>query len=67
MMTEWKDGIAKLILPTPFPVGDVNVYVIKGDLLTLVDVGPKTDEAWQALNEQLKELICNQKMWSRLC
>ncbi|MDF1507527.1 MBL fold metallo-hydrolase [Robertmurraya sp. DFI.2.37] len=55
-MTEWKDGIAKLILPTPFPVGDVNVYVIKGELLTLVDVGPKTEEAWQALNEQLKEL-----------
>jgi glyoxylase-like metal-dependent hydrolase (beta-lactamase superfamily II) len=50
------NGLAKIILPTPFPVGDVNVYVIKGDLLTLVDVGPKTEEAWMALNRQLKEL-----------
>lgn len=55
-MTEWKNGIAKITIPTPFPVGDVNVYVIKEDRLTLVDVGPKTDEAWQALNIQLNEL-----------
>lgn len=55
-MAEWKDGIAKIIIPTPFPVGDVNVYVVKGERLTLVDVGPKTDEAWKALTEQLKEL-----------
>lgn len=55
-MTEWKNGIAKLVIPTPFPVGDVNIYLVKGDRLTLVDVGPKTEEAWQALNEQLCEL-----------
>ncbi|KQL20361.1 MBL fold metallo-hydrolase [Cytobacillus solani] len=55
-MAQWKDGIAKLIIPTPFPVGDVNVYVVKGERLTLVDVGPKTEEAWEALTEQLKEL-----------
>ncbi|MDZ5471105.1 MBL fold metallo-hydrolase (plasmid) [Bacillus sp. 31A1R] len=55
-MTEWKNGIAKISLPTPFPVGDVNVYVVKGNRLTLVDVGPKTDQAWRSLNEQLKEL-----------
>ncbi|KAB2338416.1 MBL fold metallo-hydrolase [Cytobacillus depressus] len=55
-MAEWKNGIAKLVIPTPFAVGDVNVYVIKGDRLTLVDVGPKTDEAWEALNAQLKDL-----------
>lgn len=55
-MTEWKNGIAKLTLPTPFRVGDVNVYVIKGDRLTLVDVGPKTEEAWNVLTEQLKTL-----------
>ncbi|MGG0716598.1 MBL fold metallo-hydrolase [Robertmurraya massiliosenegalensis] len=55
-MTEWKNRMAKIILPTPFAVGDVNVYVIKGEVLTLVDVGPKTDEAWQALTDQLKEL-----------
>ncbi|KKI93134.1 beta-lactamase [Bacillus sp. SA1-12] len=48
--------IFKLELPTPFPVGDVNVYLIKGDHLTLVDAGPKTEEAWQAFHSQLKEL-----------
>ncbi|MEK3853249.1 MBL fold metallo-hydrolase [Cytobacillus sp. FSL H8-0458] len=55
-MAKWKDGIAKLIIPTPFPVGDVNVYAVKGEKLTLVDAGPKTDEAWEALKSQLKEL-----------
>ncbi|WP_142385119.1 MBL fold metallo-hydrolase, partial [Cytobacillus massiliigabonensis] len=55
-MAEWKDGIAKIIIPTPFPVGDVNVYVVRGERLTLVDAGPKTDEAWEALTVQLKEL-----------
>ncbi|WP_449620318.1 MBL fold metallo-hydrolase [Robertmurraya sp. Marseille-Q9965] len=55
-MTEWKNGIAKIILPTPFAVGDVNVYVVKGECLTLVDVGPKTDEAWESLSTQLNEL-----------
>lgn len=55
-MAKWKDGIAKLVIPTPFPVGDVNVYAVKGEKLTLVDAGPKTDEAWEALKSQLKEL-----------
>ncbi|WP_251551284.1 MBL fold metallo-hydrolase [Neobacillus muris] len=60
-MTEWKDGIAKITLPTPFPVGDVNVYLIDGDRLTLVDVGPKTKEAWESLNWQLQELKVSPK------
>lgn len=55
-MTEWKEGIAKLTLPTPFPVGDVNAYLIKGDRLTLVDAGTKTDEAWESFKDQLAEL-----------
>lgn len=55
-MTEWKNGIAQITLPTPFPVGDVHCYVIKGDALTLVDAGPKTNEAWQRFVQQLKEL-----------
>ncbi|MBO1514670.1 MBL fold metallo-hydrolase [Metabacillus bambusae] len=48
--------VFKLEIPTPFPVGDVNVYVIKGDCLTLVDAGPKTEEAWLAFQHQLKEI-----------
>jgi glyoxylase-like metal-dependent hydrolase (beta-lactamase superfamily II) len=48
--------VFKFELPTPFSVGDVNVYVIKGDRLTLVDAGPKTEEAWMAFQRQLKEI-----------
>ncbi|MFJ5715638.1 MBL fold metallo-hydrolase [Neobacillus sp. NPDC093127] len=55
-MAEWKDGIAKITLPTPFPVGDVNAYLIKGERLTLVDAGVKTEESWNSLTEQLAEL-----------
>ncbi|RHW41155.1 MBL fold metallo-hydrolase [Neobacillus notoginsengisoli] len=55
-MPEWKNNIAKITIPTPFAVGDVNAYLIKGDRLALVDTGPKTDEAWAALNKQLADL-----------
>jgi glyoxylase-like metal-dependent hydrolase (beta-lactamase superfamily II) len=40
-------------IPTPFYVGDVNVYLIKEDPVTLIDVGPKTREAADALRENL--------------
>jgi glyoxylase-like metal-dependent hydrolase (beta-lactamase superfamily II) len=46
--------IIPLSIPTPFYVGDVNVYLIKEDPLTLVDVGPKTKEAASALREKLQ-------------
>lgn len=55
-MTEWVNGIAKLTLPTPFAVGDVNAYVLDEQQLTLVDCGPKTEETWKALQNQLLEL-----------
>ena len=45
--------IIPLSLPTPFYVGDVNVYLIKEDPLTLIDVGPKTAEAAAALRDRL--------------
>ncbi len=47
--------IMKITLPTPFPVGDVNAYLLKGDALTLVDVGPLTEEAKHSLDEQLND------------
>ncbi len=46
--------IIPLAIPTPFYVGDVNVYLIKEEPLTLIDVGPKTDEAANALREKLQ-------------
>lgn len=43
-----------LTIPTPFPVGPVNVYLIKGDDgLTLIDVGPRFEPAREALREAL--------------
>lgn len=46
--------IIPLAIPTPFYVGDVNVYLIKDDPLTLIDVGPKTKEAADVLREKLR-------------
>lgn len=40
-------------VPTPFPVGPVNVHVIARDPVTLVDTGPLTDDAWDALRDGL--------------
>lgn len=45
--------VIPIALPTPFLVGDVNVYVIDDEPLTLVDTGPKTPEAVKALREGL--------------
>jgi glyoxylase-like metal-dependent hydrolase (beta-lactamase superfamily II) len=45
--------IIPLAIPTPFYVGDVNVYLIREDPLTLIDVGPKTPDAATALREKL--------------
>lgn len=43
------EGIYQLPIPTPFAVGEVNLYLVAGETLTLVDVGPLTEEAWSAL------------------
>src|SRR5688572_5051381 len=45
--------IIPLSIPTPFYVGDVNVYLIREDPVTLIDVGPKTPEAAEALRRGL--------------
>src|SRR5687768_4264863 len=47
--------IIPLSIPTPFYVGDVNVYLIKEDPVTLIDVGPKTAQAETALRQKLAE------------
>ncbi|WP_456278407.1 MBL fold metallo-hydrolase [Bacillus sp. AK128] len=43
-------------LPTPFPVGDVNVHLVKSEKLTLVDAGVKTMEAWNHFTKELGKL-----------
>lgn len=49
-------SVFQITLPTPFSVGDTHVYLIKGDILSLVDAGVKTKEAWEALKVQLAEI-----------
>lgn len=49
-------GVFLIELPTPFSVGPVNVYLIAEKELTLVDVGPKTPEAWEKLCRSLQAL-----------
>lgn len=49
-------SIHPITLPTPFPVGPVNTYLVRGDALVLVDTGPKSDAAYHALCAGLAEL-----------
>lgn len=51
-----EERVYRITVPTPFPVGDVHMYVIAGDRLTLVDAGVKTEEAWQLFVKQLGEV-----------
>ena len=47
-------NIIPISLPTPFYIGPVNVYLIAEDPITLIDTGPKTKEANEALREGLR-------------
>jgi glyoxylase-like metal-dependent hydrolase (beta-lactamase superfamily II) len=46
--------IVSISVPTPFYVGPVNCYLIAEEPLTLIDTGPKTREAAEALREGLR-------------
>jgi glyoxylase-like metal-dependent hydrolase (beta-lactamase superfamily II) len=46
--------IRKIVIPTPFYVGPVNVYLIDQEPLTLLDAGPNTPQAWDALRNGLR-------------
>ncbi|HEX8853949.1 MAG TPA: MBL fold metallo-hydrolase [Pyrinomonadaceae bacterium] len=46
--------IIPIVVPTPFYVGPVNCYLIAEEPLTLIDTGPKTREAAEALREGLR-------------
>ena len=48
--------IIPISLPTPFYIGPVNVYLIAEDPITLIDTGPKTREAIDALREGLRQV-----------
>ncbi|MBP7331589.1 MAG: MBL fold metallo-hydrolase [Firmicutes bacterium] len=48
--------INKIVIPTPYPVGPVNAYLIKNQPLTLIDPGPETADALSSLQEGLFSL-----------
>jgi len=48
--------IIPISLPTPFYIGPVNVYLIAEDPITIIDTGPKTKEAIEALREGLRRV-----------
>ena len=47
--------IIPISVPTPFYVGPVNCYLVAEEPLTLIDTGPKTKEAIEALREGLRK------------
>lgn len=51
-----RELIRTIEVPTPFPVGPTNVHVLTREPITLVDVGPLTDDAWEALGAGLRTL-----------
>ncbi len=48
--------VHRISVPTPFYVGPVNVYLIEGDPLTLIDAGPRDDASIDALRSGLARL-----------
>jgi glyoxylase-like metal-dependent hydrolase (beta-lactamase superfamily II) len=50
------DKISRITVPTPFEVGDVHIYVLAGEALSLIDAGAKTKASWEAFTSQLKEI-----------
>src|SRR5258708_36128015 len=46
--------IIPISLPTPFYIGPVNVYLIAEDPVTIIDTGPKTKGAIEALRSGLR-------------
>src|SRR5499426_70036 len=57
-MSQWLNDSMKIVpisLPTPFYIGAVNVYIVKEDPITIVDTGPKTNDAVDALRAGLRQ------------
>jgi glyoxylase-like metal-dependent hydrolase (beta-lactamase superfamily II) len=50
------DDIRRIPLPTPFQIGDVNAWLLRGEPLTLVDAGPLMEETEARLEEGLAAL-----------
>lgn len=55
-MDELFKGIHKIVLPFQSPLNHVNVYLIEGEELTLIDAGVNSSEAWSELEFQINSL-----------
>lgn len=49
-------GLHQIVLPTPWPVGPVQIYLIEGDPVTLVDTGVRTEASRAVLEGALDSL-----------
>ncbi|MFC5974000.1 MBL fold metallo-hydrolase [Halomarina salina] len=49
------DAVQQIEIPTPFEVGRVNCYLFTGAEATLLDPGPNTEAAYEALSAGLNE------------
>ncbi len=49
------DGFERIEIPTPFDIGTVNCYLFTDGPLTIIDPGPDTDEAHEALTAALHD------------
>ncbi|RTR33949.1 MBL fold metallo-hydrolase [Robertmurraya yapensis] len=55
MKTTKIEDIEIIELPTEWPIGPVNLFLIKGEKLTLVDAGRRLERAWEQFNAALNE------------
>jgi hypothetical protein len=49
-------GVHRLAIPTPFAVGQVNVYLIEDEPLTLVDAWPNSGTSFDELQRGIEGL-----------
>lgn len=59
IMIDTINGVHRIKVPTPFPVGPVNCYLIEGSPLTMIDTGPKTSKSLDALRQGIQDLSYN--------
>ncbi|NHI84014.1 MAG: MBL fold metallo-hydrolase [Candidatus Thorarchaeota archaeon] len=55
-MTAIIDGVVRIEIPTPFPVGSVNCYLIEGTPLTLIDTGPRTSRSLATITQEMRNI-----------
>lgn len=48
-------NVQRIEIPTPFSVGSVNCYLFPNSEVTVIDPGPATDDAYNALHTQLAQ------------